>query len=184
MDDPQIIALLQARDERGLDACRSSHGAYLNALALRILGDRSDAEECVSDTYFQAWRRIPPDTPRHFRAYLAAICRHFAFDRLDRRQAQKRSAELLALTEELSAALPDRAAEGALTALELGQALDRFLRTLPKQQRQLFLRRYWYADSVKELAARFGMGESRVKTSLFRTREKLRSYLESEGYDI
>ena len=184
MDQKSILALFHARDEDAIDACRREYGAYLTTLALRILRDREESEECVSDTYWQAWRRIPPDEPQCLRAYLAAICRFFAFGRLDRQQAQKRSADLVELTNELSSCIPDKRSESELTAQELGDLLDQFLRTLPKEHRQIFLRRYWFGDTVKEIAARFGISESKVKTSLFRTREKLRTFLESEGYDI
>ena len=184
MEQQHVLALFHARNEDAIDACRKEYGTYLLTLAERILHDRSEAEECLSDTFLQAWQRIPPDEPRYFRAYLAAICRFFAFGRLDRQQAQKRNAELIPLTEELSGCIPDRQAESDFSAQELGQLLDQFLRTLPKEQRQIFLRRYWFGDSVKEISARFCMGESKVKTSLFRTREKLRTFLESEGYDI
>ena len=184
MNERNIIALFQARDESAIDACRKEYGSYLTALAERILGDKNEAEECVSDTYLQVWQRIPPDDPLYFRGYLAAICRFFAFGRLDKRQAQKRSAEVVALTDELCHCIPDRQAEEIFDLRELGQQLDRFLRSLPKEQRQIFLRRYWFGDSVREVAQRFRIGESKVKTSLFRTREKLRTFLESEGYDV
>ncbi len=184
MNEQRILSLFQARDESAIDACRKEYGAYLTALANRILGDEGEAEECVSDTYLQAWQHIPPDEPRYFRAYLAAICRFFAFGRLDKRQAQKRTAEVVVLTEELSLCISDPQAEDAFDLRELGRLLDSFLRTLPKEQRQIFLRRYWFGDSVKEISVRFGIGESKVKTSLFRTREKLRTFLESEGYDV
>lgn len=184
MEDQAIIALFQSRSEDAIQACREEYDSYLSSLALRILKDTADAEECVSDTYLQLWQRIPPDEPQHFKAYLAAICRYFAFDRLDRRHAKKRNAEIVELTEELQACLPDRSAEEELDLRELGRTLDRFLRTLSAEQRRIFLRRYWFADTVKEVAVNCGISESKVKTSLFRTREKLRTYLESEGYDV
>ena len=184
MEDQAIIALFRSRSEDAITACRKEYDSYLSSLALRILRDSSDAEECVSDTYLQVWQRIPPDEPQHFKAYLAAICRYFAFDRLDRRQAKKRSAEIVELTEELQACLPDRSAEEELDLRELGRTLDRFLRTLSEEHRRIFLRRYWFADTVREIAAHCGISESKVKTSLFRTREKLRTYLESEGYNV
>ena len=184
MEDQAIIALFQQRREDAIAACRKEYDSYLSSLALRILGDSADAEECVSDTYWQIWQRIPPDEPQHFKAYLAAICRYFAFDRLDRRHAKKRSAEIVELTEELQSCLGDRSTEEELDLRELGRTLDRFLRTLGKEQRRIFLRRYWFAETVKEVAAHCGISESKVKTSLFRTREKLRTYLESEGYNV
>ena len=184
MEDQAIIALFQERSEDAINACRREYDTYLSSLARRILLDSSDAEECVSDTYWQVWQRIPPDEPRHFKAYLAAICRYFAFDRLDRRQAKKRSAEIVELTEELQSCLPDHSAEEELDLRELGRTLDRFLRSLSEENRRIFLRRYWFADTIKEIGTYYGISESKVKTSLFRTREKLRTYLESEGYDV
>ena len=184
MEDQAIIALFRSRSEDAIAACRKEYDSYLSALALRILKDNADAEECVSDTYWQVWQRIPPDEPQHFRAYLSAICRYFAFDRLDRRQAKKRSAEIVELTEELQMCLGDHSAEEELDLRELGRTLDRFLRTFSDEQRRIFLRRYWFADTVKEIAVRCGISESKVKTSLFRTREKLRTYVESEGYNV
>lgn len=184
MEDQAIIALFQSRSEDAIHACKNEYDSYLSSLALRILHDSFDAEECVSDTYLQVWQRIPPDEPTHFKAYLAAICRYYAFDRLDHHHAKKRSAEIVELTEELQSCLPDRSAEAEFDVRELGRTLDRFLRTLSAEQRLIFLRRYWFADTVKEVAANCGISESKVKTSLFRTRERLRTYLESEGYDV
>lgn len=184
MEDQAIIALFQARSEDAIDACRSKYNSYLSALALRILRDEADTEECVSDTYLQVWQHIPPDEPHHFRAYIAAICRFFAFERLDRRSAQKRSAEIVELTEELQGCIGGSSTEEDFDLRELGRALDRFLRTLSEEQRRIFLRRYWFAESIKEVAAHCAVSESKVKTSLFRTREKLRTYLESEGYTL
>ena len=184
MEDRAILSLFQQRKEEAIDACRTEYDGYLTSLALRILHSPQEAEECVSDTYWQVWQRIPPDEPRHFRAYLAAICRYFAFGRLDVQHAQKRSAEIVELSEELSCCLPDRTAEDDFQLRELGELLDAFLRTLKAEPRHIFLRRYWFADSVKEIAARYGISESKVKTSLFRTRQQLRTYLESEGYTV
>ncbi|MGM9619011.1 MAG: RNA polymerase sigma factor [Oscillospiraceae bacterium] len=184
MEEQDIVGLFWQRDEEAIAACRAQYGGYLTALAGRILQSPEDAEECVSDTYLKAWQHIPPERPVHLRAYLAKLCRFLAFGRLDWQNADKRKAELVELTEELAQCLPDKQAEQALESRELGRALDRFLRTLGDEPRRIFLRRYWFADSIVEIAARFGVGESKVKTSLFRTRQKLRTFLESEGYTV
>ena len=122
----------------------------------------------------------PENIAVHKFAFLAKLCRNIACNKLDWMHAEKRRAEILPLTDELSACIPDRAAERRTDAEELGAALSAFLKTLSQEARVIFLRRYWYMDSVKEIAERYQMGESKVKTTLFRTREKLRAFLEKE----
>ncbi len=183
MEDEQILALFFARDEAALARTREKYGARLMRLAQRFLASAEDAEECVSDTYFKAWDTIPPQRPTHFFAYLATLCRRFALGYLDRQNARKRSAETVALTEELSACLPgSAAAEHSDEAL--GALLNAFLHAQKPESRIIFLRRYWFADSVKDIAARLGVSESKVKTSLHRTRQKLKDYLEQEDITL
>ena len=139
-----------------------------------------DAEECVNDTYLGAWNAMPPQRPLALFAFLARICRNIACDKLDKLRAKKRSAEVSALTEELSACIADPTAAREAESREIAEALNSFLSTLPVDARLFFMRRYWYMDSVKAIAEKYGCGESRVKTSLHRTREKLRDYLQKE----
>lgn len=182
MDDPEIVELFWDRDQRAVAEVQRRYGAMLRRLAQRLLFSPEDAEECVSDACLAAWNSIPPQRPVHLSAYLARLCRCSAFDRLDRRTAQKRTAEVVELTRELELCVPDPAAQVGETAL--GEALNAFLGTLSEEKRRIFLRRYWYGDGVKEIARRYGLGESKVKTALMRTRNSLREFLSKEGFSL
>lgn len=181
MEDREILALFRGRDQEAIPALEARYGARLRALAGRLLGSPQDAEECVSDTYLAAWNAIPPAEPAYLYAYLAAICRNKALTYLERERAARRRGELVALTEELERCIPDRRKEREADSRALGEALGRFLAGLEEEPRQFFLRRYWYAESVKEVAGRCGVTESKVKMSLHRTRKKLRAFLQEEG---
>lgn len=184
MEDERIIELYFQRDEEAIRQTEAAHGQKLFHLANGILYSWEDAQECVSDTYLKAWESIPPTRPVHFYAYLAKICRFLCFGKLDWKNAAKRKAEIVELTAEMELCIPDLSRERQLEAQELGQLLNDFLGTLNEESRNIFLRRYWYADSVAEIAQRYRIGESKVKTRLFRTRNQLRSFLEKEGYRI
>lgn len=184
MNDANIIALYFQRDENAIRETQRAYGGKLYGVAQRIVECREDAEECVSDTYLKAWNAIPPQKPSYFYAFLAKICRHLAFGKLDWKQAAKRSGDVVALTEELEACIPDKSREGQQERKAVIQALNAFLDGLPRESRLLFLRRYWYGDSIREIAARYGYSESKVKTQLFRTREKLRDYLQKEEIGV
>lgn len=181
MNDDQIIELYWSRNENAIAETESAYGRRLLGLAYRIVQNIQDAEESVSDTYLKAWQTIPPQRPGYFFAYLAKICRHFALGRLDWQNAAKRKAEVVALTEELQLCIPDPWQARVLEGREISRLLDEFLAATAKESRQIFLRRYWYADSVSEIASRYRISESKVKTSLHRTRNRLREFLEKEG---
>lgn len=181
MEDAKILDLYFARDEDAIRETDTAYGKRLHALAKNILQNREDAEESVNDTYAEVWKSIPPRRPKYFFAFLASICRHLSLNRVDWKQAAKRRAQVVPLTEEMENCIPDAAHERQMEAKELGKLLDLFLESLPKDSRLIFLRRYWYVDSVPEIAARYGMTESKVKMQLIRTKEKLRSFLEQEG---
>ena len=182
MEDGKIIELYFQRDEEAIRQTEAAYGHKLYTLAYRILLSREDAEESVSDTYLKAWDSIPPTKPTFFFAYLSKICRFLCFGKLDWKNASKRKAEMVELTAEMELCIPDLSREAQVRSQELGQLLNDFLGTLSEENRKLFMRRYWYADSVAEIAQRFRMGESKVKTRLFRTRNQLRVFLEKEGY--
>lgn len=184
MDDERITGLFFARDEAALSAASEKYGAALLRLARRLLGSREDAEEALNDTLLRAWNAIPPARPASLGAYLAGICRRAAFERLERRAAQKRSAELVELTAEMELCIPDPRSEAGADESELSESINRFLAELPAEQRVIFLRRYWFADSIAEASQRLGIGESKVKTTLFRLRKRLRKHLESEGFNV
>lgn len=184
MEDADIIDLYFARNEDAIRQTDITYGRQLNTLAQQMLHSREDAEESVSDTYLAAWKSIPPHRPSFFFAFLAAICRNLSLNKLDWRLAAKRRAEVVALTEEMETCIPDSGYERNMTGKEIGCALDAFLESLPKDSRLIFLRRYWYADSIAEIARRYGMTESKVKMQLVRTKEKLRIFLEKEEIGV
>lgn len=181
VDDAKIIDLFWVRSEDAIAQTDVIYGRKLNALANKILLNREDAEESVNDTYMQTWDSIPPHRPKYFFAFLASICRHLSLNKLDWKMASKRNAEVVSLTEEMEQCIPDISHERTIEAKELGRILDGFLESLPKDSRLVFLRRYWYVDTIAEIAQRYGMTESKVKMQLRRTKDKLRTYLEKEG---
>lgn len=184
MTDKEIIELYWHRQEQAIAETDTAYGRRLRGLSNRILNNREDASEMVNDTYMKAWETIPSNRPQFFYAYLAAICRHFSLNLVDWNQAAKRNAEIVSITEEMDQCIPDPEQDKILRGKELAEALNAFLGTLPKETRLLFLRRYWYADSVAAIAKRYGMTESKVKMQLLRTRGKLKDYLEREGFSV
>ena len=181
MEDTEIMELFWARNEDAIKETDAVYGRKLNTLAKNILQSREDAEESVSDTYMETWKTIPPHRPKYFFAFLASICRHLSLNRLDWNMAAKRKTEVVSLTEEMELCIPDTSLERTMRGKELGRILDAFLESLPKDSRLIFLRRYWYVDSMQEIARRYHLAEGTVKSSLHRTRKKLREYLEQEG---
>ena len=184
MEDKQIIDLFFARNEDAIQHTADTYGNRLFVLADNIVRNDQDAQECVSDTYLKAWDTIPPQKPNHFFAYLAKICRHFALGKLDWKNAAKRKAEVVSLTQEMELCIPDDRRNAELEGKELGRILSACLRTLTPENRMVFVRRYWYVDTVADIAARYGISESAVMTLLSRTRDKLRVYLKKEGIRV
>ena len=184
MEDEKIIALFWARNEQAVKETDIAYGRRLYVLSNNILNNREDAQECVSDTYMETWKSIPPKRPKYFYAFLAAICRNVSLNRLDWYLAEKRKAEVVSLTQEMESCIPDRHLEGDFDRRELRRLLETFLAGLPKESRLIFLRRYLYVDTVAEIAARYGIRESKVKTQLHRTRKKLHAFLEKEGIRV
>ena len=182
MDDQTIIDLYWQREEVAITETKAKYGRRCYAIAYNILHDRSDAEECENDTYLGAWRSIPPHKPTALAAFLGAITRQLSLDKWREKNAQKRGGELTISLNELEECIPDgKGIDDAITAMSLGKTISAFLRTLPEVERCVFLRRYWYFDSVGAICARYGFGQSKVKMMLHRTREKLLTYLEKEG---
>ena len=182
--DSQIIDLFWARKEEAIKETDLVYGKKLHYLADRIVQNFEDAQECVSDTYMKTWDTIPPQRPEYFFAYIAKICRNFALGVLDWKSAAKRKGEVVSLTAEMEACIPDPAYQRHLEGQELGEVLNRFLESLSRDNRIIFLRRYWYMDTVAEIACRYGMSESKVKTQLHRTRTKLHAFLAKEGIAV
>lgn len=181
MDDSKIIELFFARNQEAIQQTDKVYGRRLFLLADRIVQNEQDAEESVSDTYMKAWENIPPTRPAFFYAYLAKICRFLSMGKLDWNNAAKRKAELVELSAEMENCIPDVSREMQIQSQELGALMNEFLGTLSDENRRIFMRRYWYAESIAEIAQRFGLGQSNVKTKLMRTRNALRLFLEKEG---
>lgn len=184
MEDSKIIDLYWERAETAIEETERAYGRRLYGLSHRILQNQQDAEENVSDTYMRTWETIPPQRPKYFFAFLSKICRRLALDRLDWKAAAKRNAEVVCLTQEMEQCIPDTSRDRSLEGKELRRILEAFLDSLSKDSRLIFLRRYLYVDTVAEIAARYGMTESKVKMQLKRTRAKLSAYLEKEGIRV
>lgn len=183
MEDEQIIALYFSRDDRAIRETEAAYGGRLLTLSRRILNSREDAQECVNDTYWQAWNSIPPERPGILYAFLAAICRHLSLNRLDWRSAAKRSGCMVELTAELENCIPARMQDPA-ARIALKDALEQFLGGLKQEERLIFLRRYLYLEPIAQLAQEFGISQSKCKTLLYRLRNKLRLHLEKEGIAV
>ena len=184
MDDSKIIVLFFSRNEDAIKHTDDTYGRRLFHLADNIVHNDQDAEESVNDTYMKAWDTIPPQRPEHFFAYIAKICRNFALKRIDWQKAKKRNAEVVTLTQEMENCIPDTYRDKEADARELGRILDAFLRTLTPENQMVFLRRYWYVDTIAEIAVRYGISESAVQMRLNRTRSKLVVYLAKEGIKV
>ncbi len=186
MEDDAIVELFIARDQSALTETAEKYGPRLRALANGVLHDPSAAEECENDAYLQAWNSIPPHEPRGYLfPFLAKITRHLALDVCRHRGRKKRGAPLSQLTREMEQCIPDPSdAQGQVDGVLLAQAVGDFLRSQPEERRNMFIRRYWYLDPVAVVAKRFGVTQSKVKTTLFRVREELKEYLIKEGYQL
>ena len=184
MLDSEIIALYWSRQEQAIAETQAKYGSYCQGIAWNILRNRQDTEECVNDTWLRAWNAMPPQRPNALAVFLGTITRHLSLDRWRATQAKKRgSGQLEASLSELDACVPASVSlEERISQEELGRLLDRFLRTLPLRERCIFIRKYWYTDSILDIARRFHMTESAVKVNLHRSRNKLRQLLEQEGF--
>lgn len=184
MEDTQIIEMLFARKEQAINDLEVLYGRRLSRLAEAILHNKEDADECVNDTLWKTWNAIPPARPAHLYLFVAKICRNTALTRLEYKNAGKRQGILLELTSELEQCIPDKMAQAKEQNLELSACLNSFLGTITREKRMVFIRRYWYGDSITGIAERYLLSETKVRTMLFRTRHMLRKYLEKEGYTI
>lgn len=185
MEDQMIIELFWKRSEDAIQNTSQKYGKYLMKIAYNILNQYEESEECVNDTYFSAWKQIPPDRPQKFLPYLGRITRCLALNRYDYLTAQKRHAEFILQLSELEECLEGTVSiEAQYETGEVATAISAFLRTQKSDSRNIFIRRYWFSDSIIEISKRFHMSESKVKSILFRTRNQLKKYLESEGYHI
>ena len=172
MEDQGIVELFFDRSEQAIVETDKKYGGYCYAIAYNILASREDSEESVSDTYFSAWNTIPPRKPTLLQAFLGKITRHISIDRWRKHSAQKREC------------VDIRGIEAEITSRELTRVLNGFLASLPETERNVFLCRYWYMDSIETIACITGFSQSKVTSMLHRTRGKLRKKLAEEGYRV
>lgn len=186
MNDSQIVRLYWDRDERAIPATAESYGAYCFTIAYNILNSVEDSEECVNDTYLRTWNSIPPHRPSILRPFLGKITRNLALHLYQRDHAQKRGGGGLNIVfDELAECVAGQeSVEQIVDERELIEALNGFLATLPVKKRKVFVRRYWYVDSIYQIAARMDMTENRVSVMLFRLRSELKQYLEERGFFV
>ena len=178
MEDFQIISLLFQRSGDAISALQQKFGGLCKSIISNILTDRRDVDECVEDTYLRVWNSIPPQKPDRLDSYIGRIARNIALDRYDYNTAAARNANITLAFEELATGLPT--GENEANQAEFRCFINRFLRELPKTTRIIFLRRYWYGDSVSQIAQACNCSEEKVKSSLFRTRNKLRQAMMKE----
>lgn len=184
MEDHQLIEMYWKRDPNAIEETQLRYGAYCFAIADNILKNMQDSEECVSDTWYQTWNAIPPQRPHYFRIFLGKITRNLAFNRYAARNAAKRGGgELTLVLEELAECIADESdVEDTYLAKALGQSIREFVRKLPEKEGNLFIRRYFYTESVAVIARRYGLTSNHVMVTLSRTRKKLKEHLKKEGY--
>ena len=186
MTDERIVELYWNRDESAVAETQSKYGRYLTKIAYNILTDMEDSLESVNDTYMYAWKSIPPHRPSVLSTYLAKITRRVSIDILRKKSRDKRiPSEYTFSLSELDDLVSDgRRMEAQLEAEELAKAMNAYLKTISVEARQLFIGRYFYMDSLKDVAKYCGMSEAKAKSMLYRTRCGLKAYLEQEGYLI
>ncbi len=180
MEDQDIIALYFSRDERAIRETDDKYGGFCHGIAMGLLGNPQDAEECVSDTYLRTWNSIPPKRPASLKAFLGKITRNLSIDRLRHRHAVHHDSDLEIMLSELEPYLPAAEMEESV----LSELLDGFLASLEPLDRQLFMGRYWHAYPVARLADHYGMTPNAVSLRLHRARERLRIHLEKGGYTL
>ena len=186
MEDSKIVDLFLSRNEKAITEAAKKYGRIIRKIATSITEDSFLAEECENDTYLTAWNLIPPNEPRSYlSAFLTKIARNISLDKCRARRSAKRMADTVSLDDELAMCLPDMTdTSNEVDSRLLGDAISKFLKDEPKEKRMIFIRRYWYQDSISEISLRMSISESKVKVSLHRTREKLKKYLKKEGYTV
>ncbi len=186
MDDRAIVKLYWDRDESAIPITSRKYGKYCYSIADNILGNKEDAEECVNDTYFNAWNAMPPHKPERLATFLGKIIRNLSLDRWKYNTADKRGGNEFTMVldeiSELVSGIEDT--EKIVEVKELLSNIEQFLDSLPESNRDIFVCRYWYADSLFDISKQFGLSENNVSVILNRIRKKLRNYLTSKGYEL
>ncbi len=181
MDDKQIINLYFSRSEYAITETASKYGRLCYKIACNVLSDRHDLEECVNDTYLCLWNTIPPQRPNNLMAFIAKIVRNLSLKKLEYNRAKKRSSHFTVSLSELETTLPDRSLQSPIEEQALGKMINEFLRGEKEEIRNVFIRRYYFYDDVKDIAKRYEFSETKVKSMLFHTRNKLKKFLIKKG---
>ena len=181
MDDKVLIQMFLERNPEAIKITETEYGAGLYRFALRIVNVEEDAKECVNDCLLKVWETIPPNEPDSFKAYLYSICRNIALNRVDWNNAKKRKAQIVELTSEMEMCIPAESED--VQENELTEIINEFVKHLSEKNQYIFVRRYWYVDSVKEIAMKTGSSETMIKVSLHRIRKQLKEELKRKGYD-
>ncbi len=181
MEDKRIIDLFFERNETAIRETQAKYGRLCHKLAYNILNDWADTEETVSDVYMSLWNKIPPERPENFTAFVCKITKNLSLKKLEYNSAKKRSSFATISMTELEETLPDNRYAKETEDGELGKLINEFLHTQKERVRKVFVRRYYFHDDIKEIAARYGFGESKVKSILFHARNKLKKYLIEQG---
>lgn len=185
MDDTQIISLYHQRSEQAITESSRKYGSLCHRIALNILSSIEDAKECVNDTWFAAWQRMPPDRPLSLGAFFGRITRNLSISRWRTDNAKKRCRGMEVLLSELEDCVPDaNDVEQAIEQMELARLLNQWLDSLPEKDCIWFVRRYWYGDAVKTLAKEYGCTQNQMAQQMLRLRKKLKTFLEQEGVTL
>lgn len=183
MNDASIIELFLLRDEKAIEEAKNKYGRLMTSVTMNLLNQKEDAEECVSSALLDTWNRIPPDKPENLGAYMLKIAKRKAINKLKYDTAKKRNSKLTVSLSELEECFPcNESPSDAVSAKILAEAISRFLREQDELSRNIFIRRYWYTESVIEIAEFYSINENSVATRLFRTRKRLKEYLIKGGY--
>jgi RNA polymerase sigma-70 factor (ECF subfamily) len=184
MDDSKIIELYFERDDRAIKETQIKYGKLCHKIAYNILNNYEDSEECVNDTYVGVWNAIPPTRPNNFMSFVCKITGNLSLKRLEFMKREKRSADVLVSLHELEGILPDEKYAPDVSDEDIGKLISNFLYTQKEDVRNVFIGRYYFFDSIREIADTYSFSESKVKNMLFYTRNKLKDYLIKEGVEI
>ena len=184
MNDLSIIELYFARDEEAIKQTDIKYGKLCHSVAYNILNNNEDSEECVNDTYIGVWNAIPPARPNNFTAFVCKITRNLSLKRLEAMSRQKRSQAILVSLDELAEVLSDESIAEGVSDEDIGKLISDFLRNEKSEIRDVFIRKYYFFDSIGDIARRYDFTESKVKNMLYHTRTKLKDFLIKEGVEI
>ena len=184
MDDLNIIELYFSRDEQAIKETDAKYGKLCHSIAYNILKNTEDSKECVNDTYMGVWNAIPPTRPNSLISFVCKITRNLSLKRLETQSRQKRSQAILISLDELAEVLPDESIASGVSDEDIGKLISNFLRNEKEDIQNVFIRKYYFFDSIGDIALRYSFTENKVRNMLYRTREKLKNYLMKEGIEI